>query len=255
MHWLTRSVQFFNTAIGCSCIPPMSSRILYFKAPIVSGLSANTYPSRHCTNNSPVAPRWPNDISSVAYNAIFKNRAQNIVCSFSYVVRSAVLLKPNVANILLFNFCEQKFVQYGPIVIAIEYNGLYFLIVEEKLPNYASGQKSTPNGDTFWLRRLFNVCVRVFCDSNAPILLLCLPVKIKMTFIWKDFFFLPKSASSVNRSLAIFPSIVQAYTQPYSFGGWIQLIIYQIGHKLSVTIHEISTSWKKAFDDGFYIKT
>ena len=54
------------------------------------------------------APRWPNDISSAADNAIFKNRAQNIECSFDCVARSAVLLKPNVANILLLNFCEQK---------------------------------------------------------------------------------------------------------------------------------------------------
>ena len=29
------------------------------------------------------APRWPNDISSAADNAIFKNRVQAIVCSFS----------------------------------------------------------------------------------------------------------------------------------------------------------------------------
>ena len=35
----------------------------------------------------------------------------------------------------------------------------------------------------------------------------------------------PKSASSVSRSVAIFPGVVQAYTRPYSFGGRIQLII------------------------------
>ena len=39
------------------------------------------------------------------------------------------------------------------------------------------------------------------------------------------------------------PSVVQAFTQPYSFGGSIKLIICQIRHELSV--HEISTSWKK----------
>ena len=32
-----------------------------------------------------------------------------------------------------------------------------------------------------------------------------------------------------------------AYTQPYSFGGRIKLIICQIRHELSVTIHEICT--------------
>ena len=35
------------------------------------------------------------------------------------------------------------------------------------------------------------------------------------------------------------PSVVQAYTQPYSFGVKIKLIICQIRHELSVTIHKI----------------
>ena len=92
-----------------------------------------------------LAPRWPNDINSAADNAIFKNRAQNTDCSFSCVarsVRSAVLLKLNVAKILLFNFSEQEFVQHGPITIAIDCNDLSLLIFEEKLPNYVSGVKS-----------------------------------------------------------------------------------------------------------------
>ena len=65
------------------------------------------------------APRWSNEINSVADNAIFKNRAQNIVCSFGCVARSTVLLKPNVANILLFNFCEQKFFQHGSFISSL----------------------------------------------------------------------------------------------------------------------------------------
>ena len=32
-------------------------------------------------------------------------------------------------------------------------------------------------------------CVRVFCDTNATILLVYIPTKIKMRFIWKDTFF------------------------------------------------------------------
>ena len=43
-----------------------------------------------------------------------------IECSFGCVAHSAVLLKPNVGNILLFNFCEQKFVKHGAITIAID---------------------------------------------------------------------------------------------------------------------------------------
>ena len=43
-------------------------------------------------------------------------------------------------------------------------------------------------------------------------------------------------------NVAIIPSVVQAYTQLYSFGGGIKLIICQIRHELSVSIHEISNS-------------
>ena len=69
----------------------------------------------------------------------------------------------------------------------------------------------------------------------------------------KRWFHMPKSASSVSRSVGIFPSVVQAYTQPYSFGGRIKLIICQIRHELCVTIHEISTSWTKTLDGRPYI--
>ena len=149
-------------------------------------------------------------------------------------------LKPNV-----FNFCEQKFVQHGPITIAIDCNGLSFLIFEEKWPNYASGPKSAPNSDSFWVRRLFNICVRVFCAPNATILLVYIPAKIKMNFIWRDDFFFAKIGIFCKSISVPLPSVVQAYTQPYSFGGRIKLIICQIRHELSVSIHEISRSWKK----------
>ena len=50
------------------------------------------------------------------------------------------------------------------------------------------------------------------------------------------------------------PSIVQAYTRPYQFIGRIKLIICQIRHDLSVTIHEISSSRKKRqMADPIYI--
>ena len=48
-----------------------------------------------------------------------------------------------------------------------------------------------------------------------------------------------------HSNVEIFPSVVQVYKQPYSFGGKIKLIICQIRHELSITINEISTSWKK----------
>ena len=197
-------------------------------------------------------------------------------------------------------------------------------------------QKPAPNSDSFRVRRLFNVLVQVFCAPNATILLVYIPAKIKISFIWKDNFFcqnrrltstpetielcmasyqglhakfvsmmspkfsivqndgelmlmvlhthflpqhlgvrtvfglsrfglsmkMPVSFSFFTRfftifahilqhyhdfqsNVAVFPSIIQAYTQPYSFGGRIKLIILQIKYELNVTIHEISTIWKK----------
>ena len=119
------------------------------------------------------APRWPNDISSAADNAIFKNRSHNIECSFRNVARSAVLLKTNVANILLFNFCEQKFAQFGPIMIAIDCNGLCLLIFEEKRTNYASGPKSAVNrfgcvGFSMYACRFSVLQIRQFCLFTYP---------------------------------------------------------------------------------------
>ena len=75
--------------------------------------------------------------------------------------------------------------------LAIAYTiGPIFKHFEEKLHNYASGPKSAPNSDSFWVHRLFKVCVRVFCAPNETILLVYIPAKIKMSFICKDDFFL-----------------------------------------------------------------
>ena len=97
------------------------------------------------------------------------------------VARSAILLKPNVASILLFNFCEQKCVWHGPITIAIDCKGNYLRIFEEKWANYAFGPKFAPNSDSFWMQRLYNVCVQV--------LLVYIPAKVKISFICKNNFF------------------------------------------------------------------
>ena len=49
---------------------------------------------------------------------------------------------------------------------------------------------------------------------------------------------------------AILPSVVRAFTQPYSLDGRMKQIICQMRHELSVTFHEISTRWKKKTLDG-----
>ena len=151
--------NFLSTlSIMCNCISPMASRILSFRASIVSGLSA-----LHLSWTAP-------------------------------------------------HFCEQKFVQHGAITVAIDCNGLSMLIFEEKLPNSASGPKSTTNSGPFWVRRLFNVCSRVFCAPNATILLVYIPVKVKMSFIWKDDFFFRQNR--ICKSIAGTPS--EAYTRLYT---------------------------------------
>ena len=95
----------------------------------------NTYLWRHSTTNSTTVLNRSSEVAKrynfVADNAIFKNMAQTIACSFGCVTHRAVLLESNLANILLFNFCEQKFVQHGLITIAIDCNDLSLLIFKE----------------------------------------------------------------------------------------------------------------------------
>ena len=62
----------------------------------------------------------------------------------------------------------------------------------------------------------------------------------------KRWFFFAKIGSFCKSIARPLPSVAQAYTQqPYSFGGRIKLIICQIRHGICITIHEVSTIWKK----------
>ena len=74
---------------------------------------------------------------------------------------------------------SNQFVQHGPITITIDCNALSLLIFKEKWPNYASEPKSAPNSDSFCGRRLFSVCMRVFCAPNATICLFTCPPRSK----------------------------------------------------------------------------
>ena len=154
------------------------------------------------------------------------------------MARNAVLLKPNIVNILLFKFCEQKLVQHSPITIAIDCNGHSLSIFEEKWPNYASGPKYAPKSDSFWVNRFSVPQMRQFC-------LFTYPPRWKWASSEK-MIVLAKSASSVSRSQAHLAKRCSSVYKPYSFSGRIKLIICQIRHEISVTIHEISTSWKKS---------
>ena len=168
------------------------------------------------------------------------------------MARSVILLKPNVDNILLFNFCKQKFVQHGPIMIAIDCNGLSLLIFEEKYPNYASGRKIRTK-QWLVLGALAFQCMRAGfqCPKMRQCCLITYPPRSKWASYEKTIFF--AKISIFCKSIAgPVPGVVQAYTQSYSFDGRIKLIVCQIRHELSVTIHEISTTGKKTLDGGPY---
>ena len=158
----------------------------------------NTYLRRYPTDNSPTVSIRSTELAK-RHHAIFKNKAQNIECSSGCVARSAVLLKPNVVNILLFNFCEQKLVQYGPITIAIDFNGLSFFIFQEKWPNYASGPTSASNSDSFWGASAFQ-CMRAAFLCPKGYNFACLHTRQDQNKL--HLIFLPKLASSGRRSQA-----------------------------------------------------
>ena len=61
----------------------------------------------------------------------------------------------------------KKFVQHGLITIATDCNGHCLLIFKVKWPNYSLGSKLTANSNSFWVCRLFNVWVRVFCAPKC----------------------------------------------------------------------------------------
>ena len=164
------------------------------------------------------------------------------------MARSAVLSKPNVANIPLFNFCEQKFLQHGPIIMAIDCNGLSLLIFEKKSPNYAPEPKSAPNINSFWVLRwnfsMYACGFSIFCALNATILLVYIPAKIKMSFIWKDDFFAKIGIFCNSISHNISQQCLSVYTtifvRPKDKPNFCQ-----IRHELNVAIHEMRLVEKK----------
>ena len=141
-----------------------------------------------------------------------ENRAQNIEYSFGCVARSAVLLEPNVANILLFNFCEQKFVQHGPITIATDCNALFFHFWRNMTQLYVWTKIRTKQWLVLGASALQCMRAGFLCPKCGNFACLQDQPRSKWASFEKIFFFLPKSASSVSRSVAIFPSVVQAYT-------------------------------------------
>ena len=137
-----------------------------------------------------------------------------------------------------------KFVQHRPITIAIACNGLILAYFQRKMAQICLWTKIRtkqwlvlgapafqcmlagflcPKCDNF-------VCLHSRQDQNEPHL--------------KRRFFFAKIGIFCKSTAGPLPSVIQEYTQPYSVGGRIKLIVCQIRHELSVAIHEISTYWE-----------
>ena len=127
---------------------------------------------------------------------------------------------------------------YTTITIAIDCNGLSLVILEKKWPNYASGPKSALNSDLFLVHRLSIFACGFSVPQTQQFSLSTYPANIEMSFIWKDdFFFFAKIGICCKSIAGPLPSVVQAYTKPYSFGERIKRIICHSRHELSVAIH------------------
>ena len=150
----------------------------------------NTYLWLHPRNNSPTVSNRSSGQTTSARRLIMQSlKTGRKTSSVASAVRH---VEPSCRNQMLpiFSsssiFVKKKFFQHRPITIAIDCNGFSLLIFEEKWPSYASGPKSAPNSDSFWVLRLFNVCMRVFCAPNASIVLVYITANIKLSFLWKD---------------------------------------------------------------------
>ena len=166
----------------------------------------NTYLWRHSTNNSSTVSNRNCEvsISPAADNAILKNRAQNRECSFGCVTRSAVLLIPNVADILLFNFYELNSFNMTRSPLTVKPSPCSFS--KKNFPIMPLDQNPHQTVVRFgcvgqWMREsfLYPKCYNFAClhtrqDQNE-------------LHLKNDFFLLAKSAFSVSRSQAHFPAL------------------------------------------------
>ena len=177
----------------CSCISPMASRILFFKAQLSLACRHNTYLSLHPTNNSPTVSNHSSDVAKRHHNGL-----------------SLLIFEENGPIMPLHQNRHQTVTRFGCVGFSMYVCGF-----------------SVPQMRQFYL---FTYLPRSKWASSE-----------------KMIFFCDKSASSVIRSQVHFPKLFKR-----SFAGSMKLIICQIRHNLSVTIHEISTSWKKKLDSEPY---
>ena len=135
-------------------------------------LILNGSPQKIVQRGQITTPRRPIDIRIPADYSIFENGAQKIDCYVGHLSSGPVLLKPNVVHVILFNFWKQKFVEHGTVTLAIDRNGGFLLLFEEKWPNDATVPQSAPNSHSLWVHRILNDDVWIFRASNATILLI-----------------------------------------------------------------------------------
>ena len=131
------------------------------------------------------APRRPIDIRISAEYSIFENGAQKIDCYVGCVAHR-VETKCRLCHSLQFLETKIRSAWHGN-VFAINRDGDFLLICEEKWLKDATVPKSAPNSHSLWVHRLLNDDVWTFWVPNATILLIdlndFLPKQSKM--YWK----------------------------------------------------------------------
>ena len=169
----------------CSCISTMASRIFSFKASIDLFLTTNGVESQERDGQTTSALR----LIMRSSNTERKTSIDTKCCQYPPL-----------------QFLWTKFVQHGSITITIDCKGLSLLIFEEKWPNYASRPKSAPKRDSFLGTSAFQ-CIRAgfLCPKSNYFACLHTRQAQNELHLKRWFLFLPKLASYVSRSVAIFP--------------------------------------------------
>ena len=116
-----------------------------------------------------------------------------------------------------------------------------------KWPNYESGPNSHQTVTRFWCVGCSMYAWGFSVPQMWQFCLFTYPPRSKWDSYEKSIFFFAK--------IGIFCKSIAGPLSKGLLGGRIKLIICQISYELSVTIHEISTSWKKTLDRGPNIAT
>ena len=131
------------------------------------------------------APKWPNDFSSAADNAVFKNRAQYIECSFVAPCCWNQILPISSSSI----FVNENSFNMARLRSLLTLTASPSSFSKKNYPIIPLDQNPHQRLTRFGCVGFSMYACGFFCAPNATILLVYILAKIKMSFIWKDDFF------------------------------------------------------------------